>query len=152
MKQSKKITKKKKVTTKTQLAKNNPKTKTKSIKKRQGFFRSLFGSGFPKIDLSETASNVKIVANLPGIDPKDIEINIDESFVRVRGVTHREQQEKGEKFFHFEREYGEFVRDIPLPAKIDARKVSANSKHGVLTITLRKIEAETPRKLTIKKK
>jgi len=102
--------------------------------------------------MSETTTAVKLVANIPGIDPKEVEINVNDNLVRIQGQLIRQQEERGEKFFHFEREYGTFRRDIPLPAKIDTRKVSATFRHGVLTIILKKIGMETPKKLTIKKK
>jgi len=120
------------------------------VPKRAGFFRSIFQPSWPQINLSETTSQVKIVANLPGIDPHEIAVDVSDSMVNITGHIQEERQEKGEKFFHFERRHGEFSRDILLPAKIDTRKVSATSKHGVLTITLKKIESETPRKLSIR--
>ncbi len=106
---------------------------------------------YPKTDVSETDREVTVVANIPGIDPDKIEIDAGDSSIRLSGKLEKEAEEKGRQFYRYEREYGEFSREVPLPAKVDPDKVSAKAKNGVLTITLPKIEKESRKKIEIKK-
>lgn len=104
---------------------------------------------FPKVDVSETEDEVKIVANLPGIDPDKVEIQVTEDSVTLAGKIEKESEEKGRRVYRYEREYGEFSRTLSLPATVDPNKVNAKAKHGVLTITLPKSERERPKKVKV---
>jgi HSP20 family protein len=106
---------------------------------------------FPKVDISETDEAVKVVANVPGVDPDKIEIEVNENILTLSGVVEKEKEEKNEKFYRFERGYGEFRRQFSLPAKVNPEKVSAKIKNGVLTIILPKAQEELKKKIKIEK-
>lgn len=106
---------------------------------------------FPKVDISETDEAVKVVANVPGVDPDKIEIEVNDDLLTISGAVEKQQEEKNEKFYRFERGYGEFRRQFGLPAKVDPNKVSAKVKNGVLTIILPKTEKELNKKIKVEK-
>lgn len=107
---------------------------------------------FPKLDISETDKEVKISANVPGVDPDDIEVEIDENSVRISGTMDKEEKEEDEKFYSYEREYGEFHREFSLPSEVDTDKVEADVKDGVLTITVPKTAKQKRKKVKVNKK
>lgn len=114
--------------------------------------RDRAGYVFPKVNISETEKEVKVTANIPGIEPEKVNIEVDEDSVTLSGVIEEEREEKEEHHYSFEREYGEFYRDIFLPARVDPEKVSAESKDGVITIKMIKVEDKGGRKkIDIKK-
>lgn len=94
--------------------------------------------GWPSIDMSETDKEVKIIAELPGVEEKDVEVLLDSGMLRIRGEKKGEAEDKGRRLS--ERYYGRFERDIPLDSEVQEDKVSASFKQGVLTITLPKSE------------
>ena len=101
---------------------------------------------FPRVDISETDKEVKVVANVPGIDPDKLSIEADEDSLTLSGQIERQDEKQDEKQYRFEREYGEFHRDILLPARVDPDQVSAASKNGVVTIRLPKVEESSGKK------
>lgn len=105
---------------------------------------------FPKVDISETDENVKVIANIPGVDPDKVEIEVNEDTLTISGKVEKEEEEE-EKFYRFERGYGEFRRQFTLPARIDTDKVTAKVKNGVLTIILPKSEKELKKKIKVEK-
>ena len=109
-------------------------------------------SAFPKVDISETEKDIKVVANVPGVDPDKIEIEVNDDFLTISGSVEKQEEEKDEKFYRFERGYGEFKRQFNLPSKINPDQVQARVKNGVLTIILPKlIEKETKKKVKVEK-
>jgi len=104
----------------------------------------------PKVDLAESDHDVKVNMDLPGINPKELEINVHGNLLTVRGERKSDREEKGRDFHFVERQHGSFRRSIPLPTSVDEARVSANYKDGVLTITLPKDPAAKPRKIAIK--
>lgn len=107
---------------------------------------------FPKVDISETEKEVKVVANVPGIDPDKIDIDVGDDYISISGSSEKEEEEggKGKKFYRYEREYGEFSREFSLPAKVKKDEVSAKVKNGVLTVVLPKSEVEKKSKIKVK--
>ena len=105
---------------------------------------------FPKVDISETDKEVRVVANIPGIDPKKIEVEASEDSLSLRGEIEEEKEEKGKRTYRLEREYGSFKRELSLPAKVRPEKASASAKNGVLTIILPKAEEEKKKRLKVK--
>ncbi len=97
---------------------------------------------FPKVDISETDKEVIVKANVPGIKPEDIDIDVNPDNIKLSGKTEREKEEKNKKVYRYEREYGTFSRVIGLPANVDTEKVSAKVKNGVLTVNLKKTKKE----------
>ncbi len=104
---------------------------------------------FPKVDITETDEEVKITANIPGVAPEKVEIEVNEDIISLSGTVEKEQEEKEGKVYRYEREYGEFRRMFTLPARVKSDKVSAKAKNGVLIITLPKAEAEKKKKVMV---
>jgi HSP20 family protein len=104
----------------------------------------------PKVDLTESDHDVIVNMDLPGIDPKQLEINVHGNVLSIRGERKSDREEKGRDFHFVERQYGSFQRDIPLPTVVENSNVAANYKNGVLTITLPKDPVARPRKIAIK--
>jgi HSP20 family protein len=105
-------------------------------------------AGFePQIDVTETDKEVKVCAELPGVESKDVEVSVEENVLTIKGEKkyEREQNEKGQ--YRMERSYGSFERSLLLPAEVDESKAKAEFKKGVLRLTLPKRPgAETRRK------
>lgn len=108
------------------------------------------GMWLPPIDLSETNDKITVKAEIPGIDPKDIDISIQENTLFLKGEKREEKEEKGKNYYRVERQYGSFSRSVVLPATVDTDKVTAECKNGVLEITLQKKEEVKPKQISIK--
>lgn len=97
-----------------------------------------FQGGFPRIDVQETAKDVVVIADMPGIDPKKINVEIGDKSIKLSGSVHEEKESKGKNFYRKERSSQSFERIIPLPAPVKSDGVKAVAKNGTLTITLPK--------------
>jgi HSP20 family protein len=101
-------------------------------------FSSGNGKLSPRIDIAETDKKVEVTVELPGVDEKDIDISLSDDMLTVKGEK-KSETEKTEKDYHLvERSYGSFERMTRLPCEVDADKVKADFKQGVLKITLPK--------------
>lgn len=96
----------------------------------------------PRIDVSETEKEIKVTAELAGIDEKDVEVTLHDDVLTIKGEKKLERDEKNEHLFLSERSYGSFSRSIALPETIQQDKINAVYKKGVLTLTLPKAPAE----------
>ena len=107
---------------------------------------------FPALNLSEDEDNLYVRAELPGVIPEEIEITTKENNLIIKGE--RKIATEGEKvsYHRREREAGSFRRIISLPSRVDAEKVTAACKNGVLTITLPRAAEAKPRQITVKSK
>lgn len=117
-----------------------------------------FGSGAstPRIDVKETAAGIEVSAELPGVDEKDIEVELQDDVLTIRGEKKVEKEEGDkEKGYHvMERSYGSFARSIALPYGADPDKVSADFAKGVLKVLVPRpaeVAAKT-RKIEVKAK
>jgi HSP20 family protein len=100
----------------------------------------------PTADIAETEKGYEVSMDLPGIDPKDLTVEIREGSLWVSGERKEEKEEKGKTFHRVERHYGAFHRVVPLDLPVDREKVEAKYHDGVLMITVAKSpEAETKR-------
>jgi HSP20 family protein len=101
-------------------------------------------AAFPKVDVSETRDKVKVVANIPGVDPENINIEIGDDYLSLSGTIKKEvkDEDKQGKIYRYEREYGEFRREFKLPAHVNEDAIVAKVKNGVLTVELPKIGDE----------
>jgi HSP20 family protein len=99
-------------------------------------------TSFPKIDVEETENEIKVTANVPGLDPQKINVEVGDDYLSLSGSIEKENREtnKKGKVYRYEREYGEFRREFALPARVKKDGIIAKSKNGVLTITLPKSE------------
>ncbi|MFH1360981.1 MAG: Hsp20/alpha crystallin family protein [Candidatus Omnitrophota bacterium] len=105
--------------------------------------------GFPAVDVDEDKDNVIVKADLPGLKENEIELNIDDDILTVRGERKIETEKKERSYHRVERSYGVFERSLQLGVGIDKDKVKASYKNGVLEIVLPKIEKEKPKQIKI---
>jgi HSP20 family protein len=96
----------------------------------------------PRVDVSETDKEVRVSAELPGMDEKDISVEMDDTAITIRGEKNEEQEEKGKNWYRREQSYGSFHRIVPLPTTVDGEKAKARYKKGLLTVTVPKREQE----------
>jgi len=105
---------------------------------------------FPKVDVEETNNEILVTANVPGIDPNTINVDVGDDYLSLSGKIEKENKdEKHGKIYRYEREYGEFRREFSLPARVNKDGIVAKSKNGVLTITLPKSEEEKKKRIKI---
>jgi HSP20 family protein len=109
----------------------------------EGDFPALpgFGAWSPALDLAETKDTITVKAEVPGMDPKDIQLSLQENTLTIKGEKKQEKEEKDEHVYRAERSYGAFARMIRLPISVDGGKASASFKNGLLTVTLPKAPA-----------
>lgn len=108
-------------------------------------FPAFFKGAFPKIDVQETAQHVIVTADIPGVDPKKINVEISADAIKLSGTAQEEKEQKGKNFYRKERSSHSFERVVPLPCRVKETEAKANAKNGVLTITLPKIQSEAPK-------
>jgi len=110
-----------------------------------------FGAGWsPDIDVAETDNDITVKAEIPGIDPKDIDISITGDTLTIKGEKKESKEEKSKSYHHIERSYGSFSRTINLPTRVITDKVAAKNNYGVLEITLPKKEESRTKKIAVK--
>ena len=97
-----------------------------------------FNGGWPKVEVSETAGDIKVTAEIPGMEEKDLEILLDGDALTLRGEKRAESENKERQFS--ERYYGRFERHIPLGYEVEQDKIDARFRNGVLTVVLPKSE------------
>jgi HSP20 family protein len=103
----------------------------------------------PRVDVEETDKEILVKADLPGVDPKNIEITVENGVLMVRGEKNEEKEEKKKNYHRIERFAGSFYRAIQLPPGADTEKVSAASANGVVTVTIPKKAEAQPKKVTV---
>ena len=104
----------------------------------------------PSVDVSETKNDVVVKAELPGMDPKDIEVTLSDGHLMIKGQKKHEKEEKDEDYHFVERSYGSFVRAVHLPKEVKHDKISASYKNGVLKVVLPKSEEAKTNEVKIK--
>lgn len=122
-------------------------------------FSRLFGPGFesaietsdwqPTVDIVEEDKQFVVKVDIPGVDPKDIEIHLDNNTLTIKGEKEIEHKEKKESYVRYERSKGSFYRRIMLPDLVDGDKISAKSKNGVLVVTIPKSDKGVSRKIKV---
>ena len=108
------------------------------------------GDFTPAVDISETETEVKVRAEVPGIKPDDIDIEVTEDTLSLSGKAERSLEENQENYYRMERTAGQFSREFTLPSKIDTDSVDAQAKDGIVTITLAKLPSDQKRKVEVK--
>ena len=98
------------------------------------------GQWLPALDMSETATQVILRAELPGMEAKDVDVSITGDMLTIKGEKKEESKKEEQNFYRMERRYGSFQRSVALPSTVDAEKVNARFKNGVLTVTVDKKE------------
>jgi len=104
----------------------------------------------PKADIEETVDDYKLYIELPGVDKKDIKLNVENNTLVVKGEKKQEKENNGKNFISCERNYGAFQRVFDLPGGIKSDKIEAEFKDGVLNIKVPKSEEAKKKKIEIK--
>jgi len=108
------------------------------------------GSWMPSVDVRETRDALEIAAEIPGLDPKDVEVSVENGVLTLKGSRRLEKATEGETYHRVERAYGSFERSFSLPTNVDREKIHAVFRHGVLHLTLPKREEAKPKSISIK--
>jgi HSP20 family protein len=103
----------------------------------------------PAVDVIDGDREIKVRAELPGVDKKDIEVSATDDSVTIRGEMRREEKEEKGEYYRSEITHGAFSRTVPLPAAVDGSKAKATFKDGVLELVLPKIEERKRRTIPV---
>lgn len=112
--------------------------------------RSMPRGTFPAVNVYETDDEYRLRADLPGVDPKDMDLSVAENTVTLTGK--REDEQEDVRYYRRERPVGSFTRTVTLAERIDADKVKAEYKNGVLSVIVPKTQAAKPKSIAIKAK
>jgi HSP20 family protein len=104
----------------------------------------------PAVDLFEEKDDIVVKAELPGIEKDNIEVNVSDHHLTIKGEKKKEEEVKQENYYRCERSYGSFLRTLELPADVKADKVKAAFKNGVLEVRLPKTEEAKAKEIKIK--
>ena len=104
----------------------------------------------PACDIYEDEEGVALRFELAGVDPKDVDVRFENGVLTVKGERKLEEEEKRENYHRVERSFGTFTRSFSLPGSVDAEKIKAETKNGVLTVTLPKRAEAKPRPIQVK--
>ena len=107
-------------------------------------------SSFPAINIWAAEESARVTAEIPGVSKDDLEINVTGDTLTLSGVRSQDDLPEGARYHRQERRFGEFSRSIQLPYTVDVNKVKAVFKNGVLSVDLPRVEAEKPKKITVK--
>jgi HSP20 family protein len=107
------------------------------------------GAWAPAVDIYEQDGNIVLKAELPGIDPKDVDVRVENNILTLRGERKLDNEVKRESYHRVERSYGTFTRSFTLPNMIDTEKIKAEYKDGVLRMILPKKDEAKPKQIAI---
>lgn len=102
----------------------------------------------PRVDISETKENVIAEVELPGVEPKDIDVNIEDNVLTVKTTTRKKKEEKKKDYYRKEISAGFYRRSVPLPAEVKGDKAEATYEDGILKVVIPKV---SPKKVKKKK-
>jgi len=103
----------------------------------------------PAVDIKERDNEFIICADIPGVDPNDIEIHMEDGVLTIKGERHAESTDENDGYKRVERSYGSFYRRFSLPDSADAEKIKAKSHFGVLELTIPKTEKVKARRIKV---
>lgn len=107
------------------------------------------GEGQLAIDVFETADDIVVQSTIGGIKAEDLDIDIEDDMVTIRGSRENKIEKEGKKYFYQECYWGSFMRKVILPEEVDASKAKAIIKEGILTLTIPKIHRKTKKKIAV---
>lgn len=110
---------------------------------------ALGGSWAPAVDIYEQGHDIVLKAELPGVDPKDVDIRLENNVLTLRGQRKFENEVKKESYHRVERSYGSFTRSFTLPSVVDQANIKAEVKDGILKLVLPKREEAKPKQIEI---
>lgn len=116
---------------------------------RFGFLPSWSARSYPLVNIAEDKENVYVEALAPGVNPETLEVSVHNNTVRIAGEKPAVKDVKPEAFHRNERGAGKFIRTLTLPVDVDADKVKAEYKDGVLLLTLPKAESAKPKQIAV---
>lgn len=103
----------------------------------------------PVVDIIEEAGQFRVKAELPGIEKKDIHVDVKDNVLTLKGERSAEKTDEGEHYYRRERSFGSFTRAFSLPENVDAAAIKADYKDGVLSISIPKPEKSVPKSITV---
>jgi len=103
----------------------------------------------PAVDIKEEADRFVLHADIPGVKPEDIEVSMENGVLTIRGERGHESQESAEGYKRLERQHGVFIRRFALPDSVDAERIAATGKDGVLEVVLPKAQKQQARKIEV---
>ncbi len=109
----------------------------------------LTGAWVPAVDILEDKDGLQVTAELPGVDPKNVEVTVENGILTIRGERNFEKATEGETYHRVERVYGNFERSFSLPNTVDADKIEARYKNGLLHLRMPKREEAKPKPVKI---
>ena len=113
--------------------------------------RDLAQSVYPQVDIMEEKDDFRIKADMPGLEKKDIKVEVENGVLTISGEKHEEKTEKDKnRYYHYERTYGSFCRSFKLPENVSGDHVEAKYANGVLELTLKKSETAKPKSIEVK--
>jgi HSP20 family protein len=121
-----------------------------SGRNRRGDEDYISASWIPNVDVRETKNSLELQAELAGIDPKDVDVSVENGVLTVKGFRRFEKATEGETYHRVERSFGSFERSFTLPTNVDPEKINAVYRHGVLHLSLPKKEEAKPKAISIK--
>ncbi|UCG09492.1 MAG: Hsp20/alpha crystallin family protein [Desulfobacterales bacterium] len=107
------------------------------------------GTWYPAVDMFENDDSFVIKAELPGMEKKDISVDVKDRVLTLTGERNHDNEVKEKNYYRRERSYGKFQRSFMLPADVDPDKIKADFKNGLLKIEVPKPEGQTPKQSTI---
>jgi HSP20 family protein len=110
---------------------------------------STAGAWSPALDVEETEDGFTLHVELPGVDPEQVEVSLEENVLTVTGSREFYADREAEGFRRVERRFGRFHRAVRLPDRVDGDRVQARYAHGLLTISVPKAEEAKPRRIAI---
>jgi HSP20 family protein len=116
----------------------------------EGNLGSLLGGGYPPMNVFRNDEGLTVDVEVPGVSPEDLDVNVHRRTLTVKGQRATQEPAENELFHRRERGTGSFVRTVELPYDVDADKVSASYRYGILRLELPRAEADKPRKITVK--
>jgi HSP20 family protein len=108
------------------------------------------GSAYPKVNVYEYEDKVGIVAEIPGLDKKQLDVEVEDGVLTISGDKHSAFENTGAKVLRRELKQSSFKRSFELGELLDGKNISANFKDGILSVSVPKIEPEKPKKHTVK--
>lgn len=103
----------------------------------------------PRVDIKEEPNRFVLFADIPGVDPQDIEVQMDKGLLTIKGERREEKTDESERYSRIERRHGVFHRRFALPDSADPDGITASGSNGVLTISIPKRPESTPRRIQV---
>lgn len=120
------------------------------ISRHTGSDETTWGAWAPTVDIFEKGECLVVKAELPGMREKDIDVNVENGILTLRGERMPDQDVKNESYHRVERHYGNFIRTFALPVSVDVSKIQASYKDGMLEVMLPKAETAKAKRIEIK--